>query len=55
MNPRPKGGKRLVSGKSGKAARSFNFFRGCNTSARPEWGTEITRFKVVLGRVRAQT
>jgi hypothetical protein len=55
MNSRPKNGKRLLSKSSPRTGKSFNFFRGCNTSSRPEWGTEITRFKVVLRRVPAQS
>jgi hypothetical protein len=53
MNSRRKSGQRLFSEKSPKDAKSFNFFRGCNTSARPDWGLEVTRFKVIRRRLGA--
>jgi hypothetical protein len=50
MKFRPKGDKSLISKKALKTPVSFNFFQGCNTSAYPEWGTEIARFKLIRRR-----
>lgn len=54
MNSRPKSGKRLLSENAPKPLACFNFFQGCNTSAHPEWGIEITRFKLPRRRTRAK-
>ena len=54
MKSRPKSDKRIVSEKAPKSFVSFNFFQGCNTSACPDWGTEIVRFKLVRRRARSK-
>jgi hypothetical protein len=54
MKSRPKGDKRIGSEKASKTSVSFNFFQGCNTSAYPEWGTEIARFKLFRRRARSK-
>ena len=51
MNPRPKEGKTAMPGKVPKPPESFNFFQGCNTTAQPDWGAEISRFKLTRRRV----
>jgi hypothetical protein len=51
MKSRPKSDKRK---KAPKTFVSFNFFQGCNTSAYPEWGTEIARFKLIRRRARSK-
>jgi hypothetical protein len=51
MNPRPKEGKATSPGKTSKPSETFNFFQGCNTTAQPEWGAEISRFKLTRRRV----
>lgn len=47
MGSRPKTEKRAAPERKRKPSVSINFFQGRNTSAEPEWGTEITRFKIV--------
>lgn len=54
MKSRPKNDRRIASEKAQKTFVSFNFFQGCNTSAYPEWGTEITRFKLIRRRARSK-
>lgn len=54
MKSRPKSDKRIVSEKAPKTVVSFNFFQGCNTSAYPEWGAEIARFKLIRRRARSK-
>ena len=34
-----------------KARESFNFFKSCSTSSRPEWGMEICGFRLLRGTV----
>jgi hypothetical protein len=34
-----------------KAHESFNFFKSCSSSSRPEWGMEITGFRLLRGAI----
>lgn len=52
MKPRPRSDTRLILRKPRKSAGSLNFFQGRGASAYPEWGAEITRFR--LARRRTQ-
>jgi len=45
VNSRSKQGKTVSLGKNAKPPESFNFFQGCHSSAQPDWGAEISRFK----------
>jgi len=51
MKSRPK---IVVPEKAAKTFISCNFLQSCNTSAYPEWGTKITRFKLIRRRERSK-
>ena len=51
MNSRTKQGKTVLLGKNARPPESFNFFQGCHSSAQPDWGPEISRFKFRRRRI----
>jgi len=51
MNSRTKQGKTVLLRKNTRRPESFNFFQGCHSSAQPDWGPEISRFKFRRRRI----
>lgn len=44
----------FISKSSSTYKPAFNFFKSCQTSARPEWGSHIFGFKIPAGPKKSQ-